>query len=141
MKVHLVDGTYELFRAFYGVPPAHDAAGHPVGAIRGLLSTLVSLLRERDVSHVAVAFDTEIESFRNQMFDGYKTGEGIEPDLFAQFELAERAASYVARGHRALKIRGTRSFVTPAEATERVRLVREAIGPDVAAAPEPEPTP
>ena len=91
MKVHLVDGTYELFRAYFGVPPAHDDSGRPVGAVRGLLATLVSLLRERDVSHVAVAFDTVIESFRNQMFDGYKTGEGIEPDLFAQFELAERA--------------------------------------------------
>lgn len=91
MKVHLVDGTYELFRAYFGVPPAHDRRGRPVGAVRGLLATLVSLLRERDVSHVAVAFDTVIESFRNQMFDGYKTGEGIEPDLLAQFELAERA--------------------------------------------------
>jgi len=91
VKVHLVDGTYELFRAYFGVPPAHDGAGRPVGAVRGILATLVSLLRERDVSHVAVAFDTEIESFRNQMFDGYKTGEGIEPDLFAQFEPAERA--------------------------------------------------
>jgi len=91
LKVHLVDGTYELFRAYFGAPPAHDGAGRPVGAVRGLLATLVSLLRERDVSHVAVAFDTVIESFRNQMFDGYKTGEGIEPDLFAQFELAERA--------------------------------------------------
>lgn len=91
MKVHLVDGTYELFRAYFGVPPSRDGAGRPVGAVRGILATLVSLLRERDVSHVAVAFDTEIESFRNQMFDGYKTGEGIEPDLLAQFELAERA--------------------------------------------------
>jgi len=91
VNVHLVDGTYELFRAYFGVPPAHDSQGRPVGAVRGLLATLVSLLRERDVSHVAVAFDTVIESFRNQMFDGYKTGEGIEPDLFAQFELAERA--------------------------------------------------
>jgi 5'-3' exonuclease len=91
VKVHLVDGTYELFRAYFGVPPAHDDSGRPVGAVRGLLATLASLLRERDVSHVAVAFDTVIESFRNQMFDGYKTGEGIEPDLFAQFELAERA--------------------------------------------------
>jgi 5'-3' exonuclease len=91
MKVHLVDGTYELFRSFFGTPPAHDAAGRPVGAVRGLLATLVSLLRERDVSHVAVAFDTVIESFRNQVFDGYKTGEGIEPDLLAQFDLAERA--------------------------------------------------
>jgi 5'-3' exonuclease len=91
LKVHLVDGTYELFRAYFGVPPAHDDSGRPVGAVRGLLATLVSLLRERDVSHVAVAFDTVIESFRNQMFDGYKTGEGIEPDLLAQFDLAERA--------------------------------------------------
>jgi 5'-3' exonuclease len=91
MKVHLVDGTYELFRSFFGTPPAHDAAGRPVGAVRGLLATLVSLLRERDVSQVAVAFDTVIESFRNQVFDGYKTGEGIEPDLLAQFDLAERA--------------------------------------------------
>jgi 5'-3' exonuclease len=91
VKVHLVDGTYELFRAYFGVPAAHDDSGRPVGAVRGLLATLASLLRERDVSHVAVAFDTVIESFRNQMFDGYKTGEGIEPDLFAQFELAERA--------------------------------------------------
>jgi 5'-3' exonuclease len=91
MKVHLVDGTYELFRSFFGTPPVRDAAGRPVGAVRGLLATLVSLLRERDVSHVAVAFDTVIESFRNEMFDGYKTGEGIEPDLLAQFQLAERA--------------------------------------------------
>jgi 5'-3' exonuclease len=91
MKVHLVDGTYELFRAFFGVPPATDGEGRPVGAVRGLLATLVSLLNERDVTHVAVAFDTVIESFRNQMFEGYKTGEGVEPDLLAQFELAERA--------------------------------------------------
>jgi 5'-3' exonuclease len=62
-----------------------------VGAVRGLLATLASLLREREVSHVAVAFDTVVESFRNAMFDGYKTGEGIEPDLLAQFPLAERA--------------------------------------------------
>jgi 5'-3' exonuclease len=93
MKVHLVDGTYELFRAFFGVPPATDGAGRPVNAVRGLLATLVSLLNERDVTHVAVAFDSVIESFRNQLFDGYKTGEGIEPDLLAQFELAERAIS------------------------------------------------
>jgi len=93
MKVHLVDGTYELFRAFYGGPPAEDAHGRPVGAVRGLLSTLVSLLREPDVTHVAVAFDHVIESFRNQLFAGYKTGEGIDPDLWAQFEAAERAIS------------------------------------------------
>jgi 5'-3' exonuclease len=91
VKVHLVDGTYELFRSYFGTPPARDGHGRPVGAVRGLLATLTSLLRERDVSHVAVAFDTVIESFRNQMFEGYKTGEGIEPDLLAQFELAEGA--------------------------------------------------
>ena len=91
MKIHLVDGTYELFRAFFGAPAAKDATGRPVGAVRGLLATLVSLLRERDVTHVAVAFDSVIESFRNQLFDGYKTGEGIDPELHAQFEPAERA--------------------------------------------------
>jgi len=91
VKIHLVDGTYELFRAFFGAPAAKDATGRPVGAVRGLLATLVSLLRERDVTHVAVAFDSVIESFRNQLFDGYKTGEGIDPELHAQFEPAERA--------------------------------------------------
>jgi 5'-3' exonuclease len=93
VKVHLVDGTYELFRAYYGVPPARDGAGRPVGALRGLLATLLSLLREPDVTHVACAFDHVIESFRNRLFDGYKTGEGIDPDLLAQFEPAERAVA------------------------------------------------
>ena len=93
MKVHLVDGTFELFRAYHGVPPAHDAAGRPVGALRGILATLLSLLREPDVTHVACAFDHVIESFRNRLFDGYKTGEGIPPDLLAQFEPAERATA------------------------------------------------
>jgi 5'-3' exonuclease len=91
MKVHVVDGTFELFRAFYGVPPAQGVRGQPVGAIRGILSTLVSLLREPGVTHVACAFDHVIESFRNELFAGYKTGEGIEPDLLAQFHPAERA--------------------------------------------------
>jgi 5'-3' exonuclease len=91
MKLHLVDGTYELFRAFFGAPPAEDAWGRPVGAVRGLLSTLLALLREPDVTHVACAFDHVIESFRNQLFAGYKTGEGMEPDLLAQFHPAEDA--------------------------------------------------
>jgi 5'-3' exonuclease len=91
--VHLVDGTYELFRAFYGAPPARDRAGRPVGAVRGLLATLLSLLREEGTTHVACAFDRVIESFRNELFAGYKTGEGIDPDLLCQFEPAERAAS------------------------------------------------
>jgi 5'-3' exonuclease len=93
MKVHLVDGTFELFRAFYGAPPAFDATGRPVGALRALLSTLVYLLSEPDVTHVAVAFDHVIESFRNGLYAGYKTGEGIDPHLLAQFEPAERATS------------------------------------------------
>ena len=91
MKVHLVDGTYELFRAHFGAPPAQDAAGRPIGAVKGLVASLRSLLREPGVTHVAVAFDHVIESFRNQLFAGYKTGEGIEPDLLAQFEPAENA--------------------------------------------------
>jgi 5'-3' exonuclease len=91
VKLHLVDGTYELFRAFYGVPPAHDAHGRPVGALRGIVATLLSLLREPGVTHVACAFDHVIESFRNELFAGYKTGEGVEPDLLAQFHPAEEA--------------------------------------------------
>ncbi len=92
MKIHLVDGTYELFRSYYGAPPASGADGTEVGAIRGLLMTLTGLLRGEDVTHVAVAFDQVIESFRNELFDGYKTGDGIEPALKNQFPLAERAA-------------------------------------------------
>jgi 5'-3' exonuclease len=92
MKIHLVDGTYELFRAYYGAPPA-TAAGRPVGAVRGILGTLLALLREPGVTHVACAFDHVIESFRNRLFDGYKTGEGIAPDLLEQFHPAERAAA------------------------------------------------
>ena len=90
MKLHLVDGTYELFRAYYGAPSA-TANGREVGATRGILASLLSLLREPDVTHVGCAFDHVIESFRNELYDGYKTGEGIDPDLFAQFPLAERA--------------------------------------------------
>lgn len=93
MKVHLVDGTYELFRAHFGAPPAKGVDGRPVGAIRGLLATLLSLLREPDVTHVACAFDHVIESFRNELFAGYKTGEGVDPDLLAQFQPAEQAAA------------------------------------------------
>jgi 5'-3' exonuclease len=88
--VTLIDGTYELFRAFYGAPSALDAGGREVGAARALLRSFAALLREPESTHVAVAFDTVIESFRNRLFAGYKTGEGIDPDLWGQFELAER---------------------------------------------------
>jgi 5'-3' exonuclease len=92
MLVHLIDGTYELFRSYYGAPPATGANGQEVGGVRGLLASMGSLLREPDVTHVGIAFDTVIESFRNELFAGYKTSDGIEPALWAQFPLAERAA-------------------------------------------------
>ena len=93
MKVHLVDGTYELFRTHYGAPPATSPDGREVGATRGLIQTLLMLLREPDVTHVAVAFDSVIESFRNDIFSGYKTGDGVPAELAAQFGLAEEACA------------------------------------------------
>jgi len=92
LNLHLIDGTYELYRSYFGAPKARGPNGNEVGAIRGLLRSMISLLRQDDVSHVAIAFDHVIESFRNDLFEGYKTGEGMEPDLWAQFPLAERAA-------------------------------------------------
>jgi 5'-3' exonuclease len=89
MYVHLLDGTFELFRAYYGSPPSTDAAGKEVGAARGLARSLLALLGERDVTHVGIAFDHVIESFRNDVYPGYKTGDGIDPALFSQFHLAE----------------------------------------------------
>jgi 5'-3' exonuclease len=92
MKLHLVDGTYELFRAYYGAPGTTGPDGREVGATRSLLRSLLFLLSEPEVTHVACAFDHVIESFRNDLFPGYKTGEGIEPALLAQFPLAEQAS-------------------------------------------------
>ena len=93
MKVHLVDGTYELFRAHFAMPPLSAPDGRPVGAVRGLIQTFLTLLRQEDVTHLACAFDHVVESFRNQLFDGYKTGEGTPEELASQFGLAERAVS------------------------------------------------
>lgn len=90
-RVHLVDGTFELFRAYYGAPKAKAPDGREVGATRALLRSLLALIRAEQVTHVGCAFDTVIESFRNELFAGYKTGQGIEPDLWAQFPLAEEA--------------------------------------------------
>jgi len=87
--VYLIDGTYELFRAFYGTPSSIKK-GQEIGASRTLLRSFAGFLREPGVTHVAVAFDTVIESFRNDLFAGYKTGEGIDPTLWSQFPLAER---------------------------------------------------
>lgn len=93
MKIHLVDGTYELFRAYYAQPKRYAPNGQEVGAILGLMRTLIVLLRQADVSHVACAFDSSIESFRNTLFSGYKTGDGVPDDLRSQFTLAERITS------------------------------------------------
>ena len=93
MKIHLVDGTYELFRAHFGAPPKKAPDGREVGATLGLLRSLMMLLSDPKVTHVAVAFDHVIESFRNQIYAGYKTDAGVDPDLLAQFPLAEKAAS------------------------------------------------
>jgi len=93
VQLHLLDGTYELFRQYYGAPRATAPDGREVGATLGLLRSLLALLRQPETTHVACAFDTVVESFRNELFKGYKTGEGIDRELLEQFELAERAAS------------------------------------------------
>jgi 5'-3' exonuclease len=93
MKIHLVDGTYELFRNHFGAPPKKAPNGQEVGATLGLLRSLLMLLTSPEVTHVAVAFDHVITSFRNDLYAGYKTGEGVDPNLLAQFSLAEDAVS------------------------------------------------
>ena len=90
MNVHLVDGTYELFRYFHVVPSTRDQQGREVGAIRGVVGSVLGML-ERGVTHIGVATDHVIESFRNELWPGYKTGEGTEPELRAQFPLLEEA--------------------------------------------------
>jgi 5'-3' exonuclease len=91
MKLHLVDATFELFRAFYSRPPRRAPDGRPVNAVQGLVDSMLSLLRERDVSHVGAATDYVIESWRNDLFPGYKSSAGIDRDLLVQFRDAERA--------------------------------------------------
>lgn len=93
MKVYLVDGTYELFRAFFGAPPKTSRDGQEVGATLGLLRSMLVLLNGTGATHVALAFDHVIESFRNDLYTGYKTSEGVDPALLAQFPLAEEAIS------------------------------------------------
>lgn len=93
MEVYLVDGTYELFRAYFALPKLESPSGQPVGAVHGLVQSLLSLLREKEVTHIGCAFDSVIPSFRNELFPGYKTGEGTPPDLLAQFALAEQAVA------------------------------------------------
>ena len=92
MNLYLIDGTYELFRANFGAPPRTAPDGSPVGAVAGLMQSFLLLLREEKPDFIACAFDHVVESFRNELFGGYKTGEDVPPDLFAQFELAEEAS-------------------------------------------------
>jgi 5'-3' exonuclease len=90
VEVHLIDGTYELFRHFYGAPPRQDAAGNEVGGIVGVLRSDLGLL-SGGATHVGVATDHVVESFRNGLYSGYKTGEGLDPVLWAQFHPLEDA--------------------------------------------------
>ena len=92
MEVFLIDGTYELFRHYYAVPSARDDQGREVGAVRGVLSSLLGMIKG-GATHIAVATDHVIESFRNTLWPGYKTSEGVEPDLLAQFPLLEEVLS------------------------------------------------
>jgi 5'-3' exonuclease len=88
LDVHLVDGTYELFRHYYAMPSARDEDGREVAAVRGVLASVLGMMKG-GATHVAVATDHVIESFRNALWPGYKTAEGVEPDLLAQFPLLE----------------------------------------------------
>ena len=91
MKLHLVDATFELFRAYYSRPPRRAPDGRPVNAVQGLIDSMLSLLREPDVTHIGAATDYVIESWRNDLYPGYKSSAGMDPDLLAQFRDAERA--------------------------------------------------
>ena len=92
MELFLIDGTYELFRHYYAVPPARDRQGREVAAVRGVLASVLGMMKA-GATHVAVATDHVIESFRNQLWPGYKTSEGVEPELLAQFPLLEEVLS------------------------------------------------
>ena len=89
MKIHLVDGTYELFRNFFGAPPRKAPDGREIGATLGLLNSLLALVTKSEATHIACAFDHVIRSFRNDLYPGYKTGDQVDPALLAQFPLAE----------------------------------------------------
>jgi 5'-3' exonuclease len=92
LKVHLVDGTYELFRHFYALPSARDRNGREIAAVRGVLTSVLGMIKG-GATHIAVATDHVIESFRNDLWPDYKTGDGIDPDLWAQFPLLEETLS------------------------------------------------
>ena len=90
MEINLIDGTYELFRHFYALPSAKDSEGNEVAAVRGVISSLLGMM-QANTTYIAVATDHVIESFRNQMWPGYKTGDGVDPMLLSQFSLLEEA--------------------------------------------------
>jgi 5'-3' exonuclease len=90
MDVHLVDGTYELFRYFFAVPAAADVNGREIGAVRGVLGSVLSMI-EQGATHLGVATDHVVESFRNDLYAGYKTSEGVPPELLSQFPILEEA--------------------------------------------------
>src|ERR1700732_2238478 len=90
MDVHLIDGTYELFRHFFAVPAAADVSGQEIGAVRGVLISVLSMI-ERGATHLGVATDHVVESFRNDLYPGYKTSEGVPRELLSQFPLLEEA--------------------------------------------------
>jgi 5'-3' exonuclease len=92
LKIYLIDGTYELFRHYYALPSARDANGREVAAVRGVLASVLGMIKE-GATHVAVATDHIVESFRNNLWADYKTSEGVEPDLLAQFPLLEEVLS------------------------------------------------
>jgi 5'-3' exonuclease len=91
VDVYLIDGTYELFRHFYAVPSAREADGREVGAVRGVLASMLGMINSGGARYLGVATDHVIESFRNRLWSGYKTGAGIDPDLYSQFPLLEEA--------------------------------------------------
>ncbi|PYP82942.1 MAG: flap endonuclease [Blastocatellia bacterium AA13] len=90
MKIYLIDGTYELFRHFFAVPPAADLNGQEIGAVRGVLNSVLSMI-ERGATHIGVATDHIVESFRNNLYPGYKTSAGVAPELLSQFPILEDA--------------------------------------------------
>src|SRR5260370_42998 len=88
MEVYLVDGTYELFRHFFAVPPTSDVNGQEIGAVRGVLNSVLSMI-ERGATRLGVGTDHVVESFRNELYPGYKTSAGMAPELLAQFPVLE----------------------------------------------------
>src|SRR5271165_4299835 len=90
MDVHLIDGTYELFRHYFALPQATDTNGQEIGAVRGVIASVLSMI-EQGATHLGVATDHVVESFRNNLYPYYKTGEGVAAELMSQFPILEEA--------------------------------------------------